>query len=235
MADDALCWTSASELAIAIRRQRVSPVEVVDAVLDRIERTKALNAYVTLDAEGARRAAKAAERAVAVKRATLGPLHGVPFSVKDLVVTRGMRTTFGTPLYRDHVPDEDAPSVERMKAAGAILLGKTNTPTFGWIGITDNLLFGVTRNPWGHDHTPGGVVRDLRPEALLWARSRGAPRRGLEPVPRRSDDAHGERRRPHADGVRRSRRARSVLAPGPAGRLRPGAPREAPGSAPGVQ
>ena len=156
MADDALCWTSASELAIAIRRQRVSPVEVVDAVLDRIERTKALNAYVTLDAEGARRAAKAAERAVAVKRATLGPLHGVPFSVKDLVVTRGMRTTFGTPLYRDHVPDEDAPSVERMKAAGAILLGKTNTPTFGWIGITDNLLFGVTRNPWGHDHTPGG-------------------------------------------------------------------------------
>jgi aspartyl-tRNA(Asn)/glutamyl-tRNA(Gln) amidotransferase subunit A len=156
MSDDALCWRSATELAADIRRQRVSPVEVVDALLDRIERTKALNAYVTLDAEGARRSAKAAERAVTRRRGTLGPLHGVPFSVKDLVTTRGMRTTFGTPLYRDHVPEEDAPSVARMKAAGAILLGKTNTPAFGWIGITDNLLFGATRNPWSHDHTPGG-------------------------------------------------------------------------------
>src|SRR5262249_8497560 len=156
MADDALCWKSATELATLIRRRRVSPVEVVDAIIDRIERTKALNAYVTLDAEGARRAAKAAERAVTRRGTALGPLHGVPFSVKDLVVTKGMRTTFGTPLYKDHVPDEDAPSVARMKAAGAILLGKTNTPTFGWIGITDNLLFGATRNPWSGDHTPGG-------------------------------------------------------------------------------
>jgi aspartyl-tRNA(Asn)/glutamyl-tRNA(Gln) amidotransferase subunit A len=156
MADDALCWKSATELATLIQRRRVSPVEVVDAILDRIERTKALNAYVTLDVEGARRAAKAAERAVTRRGTALGPLHGVPFSVKDLVVTKGMRTTFGTPLYKDHVPDEDAPSVARMKAAGATLLGKTNTPTFGWIGITDNLLFGVTRNPWSLDHTPGG-------------------------------------------------------------------------------
>jgi aspartyl-tRNA(Asn)/glutamyl-tRNA(Gln) amidotransferase subunit A len=154
--DDALCWKSATELAAAIQRRRVSPVEVVDAVLDRVERTRALNAFVTLDAEGARRAARAAERALTTRKATLGPLHGVPYSVKDLVVTKGMRTTFGTPLYRDHVPEEDAPSVARMKAAGAILLGKTNTPTFGWIGITDNLLFGVTRNPWSGDHTPGG-------------------------------------------------------------------------------
>ena len=80
----------------------------------------------------------------------------MPFSVKDLVVTRGVRTTFGTPLYRDHVPTEDAPIVERLKAAGAILLGKTNTPTFGWIGATHNLLFGPTRNPWHLDRTPGG-------------------------------------------------------------------------------
>jgi aspartyl-tRNA(Asn)/glutamyl-tRNA(Gln) amidotransferase subunit A len=80
----------------------------------------------------------------------------VPVSVKDLVITRGVRTTFGTPLYRDHVPVEDAPMVARLKAAGAIMLGKTNTPTFGWIGATHNLLFGPTRNPWDPDRTPGG-------------------------------------------------------------------------------
>jgi len=86
----------------------------------------------------------------------LGPLHGVPFGVKDLVITKGVRTTFGTPLYRDNVPTEDAPSVARMKAAGGIMIGKTNTPTFGWVGVTDNLIFGLTRNPWNPERTPGG-------------------------------------------------------------------------------
>jgi aspartyl-tRNA(Asn)/glutamyl-tRNA(Gln) amidotransferase subunit A len=156
MADSELCWMSATDLAAAIRRRRVSPVEVVEAALGRIDRLKALNAYVTVDADGARKAARAAERALTRRSATPGPLHGVPFSVKDLVITRNVRTTFGTPLYRDHVPAENAPAVERMKAAGAIMLGKTNTPAFGWIGITDNLLFGVTRNPWSAGHTPGG-------------------------------------------------------------------------------
>jgi aspartyl-tRNA(Asn)/glutamyl-tRNA(Gln) amidotransferase subunit A len=93
------------------------------------------------------------------KGAKLGPLHGVPFSTKDLVITKGIRTTFGTRLYADNVPAEDAPMVERMKAAGAIMLGKTNTPTFGWIGATHNLLFGITRNPWNLDRTPGGSSR----------------------------------------------------------------------------
>src|SRR5437879_13585551 len=88
--------------------------------------------------------------------AKLGPLHGVPFSVKDLIITKDVRTTFGSPIYRDNVPTEDAPSVERLKAAGAIMLGKTNTPTLGWVGVTDNLIFGVTRNPWSLGHTPGG-------------------------------------------------------------------------------
>ena len=156
MANDDLCWMTASDLAGALAKKKVSPVEVVDAVLGRIEKLRHLNAYVTLDADGARRAARAAERAVGKKGARLGLLHGVPFSVKDLVITKGIRTTFGTPLYRDNVPTEDAPMVERLKAAGAILIGKTNTPTFGWIGITDNLLFGVTRNPWNVDCTPGG-------------------------------------------------------------------------------
>ncbi|MBI4247590.1 MAG: amidase [Candidatus Rokubacteria bacterium] len=147
----------AADVAAAIAKRKISPVEVVDAVLERIGRLNPpLNAYVTLDAEGARRAAREAERAVMKRRAKLGPLHGVPFSVKDLILTKGVRTTFGTPLYRDHVPAEDAPSVARLKAAGAVLIGKTNTPTFGWVGVTDNLLFGVTRNPWNPGRTPGG-------------------------------------------------------------------------------
>jgi aspartyl-tRNA(Asn)/glutamyl-tRNA(Gln) amidotransferase subunit A len=157
MSDERLCWTPATELAALIRKKKVSPVEVVDAVLGRIERVNpALNAFVTPTADQARRDAKAAERALAKKGAKLGPLHGVPFSVKDLVITKGVRTTFGTPLYRDNVPTEDAPAVERLKAAGAIMLGKTNTPTFGWIGATHNLLFGPTRNPWNLGRTPGG-------------------------------------------------------------------------------
>src|SRR5437764_7602087 len=157
MSDERLCWTPATELAALIRKKKVSPVEVLDAVLDRIERLNPkLNAFVTLTDEQARRAAKAAERALSKKGARLGPLHGVPFSVKDLVITKGVRTTFGTPLYRDNVPSEDAPMVERLKAAGASMLGKTNTPTSGWIGATHNLLFGPTRNPWNLGRTPGG-------------------------------------------------------------------------------
>jgi aspartyl-tRNA(Asn)/glutamyl-tRNA(Gln) amidotransferase subunit A len=156
MKSDELCWMTATELARAIARKKVSPLEVVDAVLARIEKLSTLNAYVTLDGDGARKAARAAERALTRRSARLGPLHGVPFSVKDLVVTRGVRTTFGTPIYRDHVPTMDAPVVERLKAAGGIMIGKTNTPTFGWVGITDNLVFGVTRNPWNLDRTPGG-------------------------------------------------------------------------------
>jgi aspartyl-tRNA(Asn)/glutamyl-tRNA(Gln) amidotransferase subunit A len=152
-----LCWVPATELAALIRKKKVSPVEVIDAVLGRIEKLNPiLNAYVTLTADQARKDARAAERALGKRSATLGALHGVPFSVKDLVITKGVRTTFGTPLYRDNVPTEDAPIVERLKAAGGIMLGKTNTPTFGWIGATHNLLFGVTRNPWNLDRTPGG-------------------------------------------------------------------------------
>src|SRR5213594_4393539 len=127
------------------------------AVLDRSEKLNPrLNAFVTVTGAAARREAKAAERALGKRSARLGPLHGVPFSVKDLVNTKGVRTTFGTPFYRDNVPAEDAPMVERLKAAGGIMLGKTNTPTMGWIGATHNLLFGVTRNPWNLERTPGG-------------------------------------------------------------------------------
>jgi aspartyl-tRNA(Asn)/glutamyl-tRNA(Gln) amidotransferase subunit A len=152
-----LCWLPATTLAASIRRKKLSPVEVVDAVLARIETVNpALNAYVLVRADEARREAKAAERALGRRSARLGPLHGVPFSVKDLVITRGVTTTFGTPLFRDNVPTEDAPIVARLLAAGGIMLGKTNTPTLGWIGATHNLLFGITRNPWNPERTPGG-------------------------------------------------------------------------------
>ena len=148
MAKDELCWLPATDLAAAIRRKKVSPVEVVDAVLARIEKLNpTLNAYCTVTAEAARREAKAAERALMRRSAKHGSLHGVPFSIKDLIITKGVRTTWGTRLYADHVPEEDAPVVERLKAAGGILVGKTNTPMFGWIGATHNLLFGATRSP----------------------------------------------------------------------------------------
>jgi len=154
-ADD-LAFMSASDLSAAIRAKRVSPVEVVKAVLDRIERLNPrLNAYCTVTAESARREAAAAEATV-MRGDALGPLHGVPVSVKDLVITRGVRTTFGSRIYENNVPQEDAPLVERLKAAGAILVGKTTTPEFGWKGVTDSPLLGITRNPWNLERTPGG-------------------------------------------------------------------------------
>jgi Asp-tRNA(Asn)/Glu-tRNA(Gln) amidotransferase A subunit family amidase len=154
---EALCWLSAVELSALYRRRRLSPVEVVDAVLARIEKVNPrLNAYVLVTGDRARRQARAAERALGRRARRLGPLHGVPYSLKDVVLTRGLPTTFGTPLLRDNVPAEDAPVEERLQAAGGILVGKTNTPTFGWIAATHNLLFGATRNPWQLDRTPGG-------------------------------------------------------------------------------
>jgi len=151
-----LCYLPATQLVAAIRAKKVSPVEVVDAVLARIERLNpTLNAYCTLTVEAARSAAKEAEAAV-MRGEVLGTLHGVPVSIKDLVATKGVRTTYGSRLFEHFIPDEDAPVVERLKQAGAIVLGKTNTPEFGHKGVTDNPVFGLSRNPWSLDHTPGG-------------------------------------------------------------------------------
>ena len=155
MSDD-LCWLSATELVALIRSKKVSPVEVTEAVLARVERLNpALNAFCTLTSDLARRAAKEAEISV-MKGEPLGPLSGVPVSIKDLVFTRGVRTTGGSRIYADFIPEEDAVAVERLKAAGAVLLGKTNNPEFAHKLVTDNPLFGVTRNPWKPDRTPGG-------------------------------------------------------------------------------
>jgi len=156
MAVEDLGWLPARDLAALIRTRAVSPVEVIDVVLARIERLNPrLNAFCTITAEEAREAAVAAEVAVMTGE-SLGPLHGVPVSVKDLVFTRRVLTTGGSRLFADHVPEEDAVCVERLKGAGAILVGKTNTPEFGHKGVTDNPLFGITRNPWNPELTPGG-------------------------------------------------------------------------------
>jgi aspartyl-tRNA(Asn)/glutamyl-tRNA(Gln) amidotransferase subunit A len=156
MASDDLCWLPAHELAGLIRGKKLSPVEVVDAVLARIERVDpTLNAFCTLTADEARDAAQAAEVSVMTGE-ELGLLHGVPVSVKDLIFTRRVRTTGGSRLFADHEPEEDAVAVERLKGAGAVILGKTTTPEFGHKGVTDSPLFGITRNPWNSALTPGG-------------------------------------------------------------------------------
>src|ERR1700687_4876279 len=139
---------TAAELASLIATKAVSPVEVLDAHLATIARVNPrLNAIVTLVADGARVLAKRAEAAV-MRGDKLGTLHGLPVAIKDVTVTKGIRTTYGSPLFKDNVPTEDAEAVRRLKVAGAIVLGKTNTPEFAAGANTFNEVFGVTRNPW---------------------------------------------------------------------------------------
>lgn len=151
-----LCFTPAVELAELIRRRALSPVEVTRAVLERIEQLNGrLGAYVVIHAERALAEARRAEQGIMVGH-PLGPLHGVPLSIKDNFWTAGDRTTFGSRLLADFVPTENAPSVARLRAAGAIFVGRTNLPEFAWRGSTDNPLFGESRNPWDLTRTPGG-------------------------------------------------------------------------------
>jgi amidase len=139
-----------------IRRRELSATEVVSAHLSRIEAVNPeLNAIVTLDREGALAAADEADRLLARAEPT-GPLHGLPIAVKDLEDTAGMRTTYGSPLFRDHVPVADTLLVTRLRTAGAIVIGKTNTPEFGAGSQTFNAVFGATRNPFDRSRTPGG-------------------------------------------------------------------------------
>ena len=151
-----ICWMSASDLAAAIRTKRLSPVEVVRNLLERIETINPkINAYVTVTGDSAIAMAKEAEDAV-MRGRELGPLHGVPIAIKDTNFTKGVRTTMGSRLMEDFVPEEDSVHVERLKKAGAIMLGKTNTPEFAAKAVTENLVFGITRNPWNLERTPGG-------------------------------------------------------------------------------
>lgn len=151
-----LCYSSAVDLAARLRKKDISARDVMAAHLAQIERTNPrVNAVVTLVAERAMADARRADETMA-KRGAIGVLHGLPVAHKDLVDTAGIRTTRGSLLYKDRVPDRDAPIVTRIRAAGAITLGKTNTPEFGSGSQTFNQVFGATRNPFDLSKTCGG-------------------------------------------------------------------------------
>lgn len=149
-------YASATDLARLIRTRELSPVEVVEAHLHRVEAVNPkVNAVVTLMRDDALKAAKAAEKAV-LNGDTLGPLHGVPFSIKDALDTAGVLTQRGSKLFAGNIPDRDAAAVARFKAAGGIPLMKTNLPEFSAWTETDNLVTGRSNNPWNLERTPGG-------------------------------------------------------------------------------
>ncbi len=151
-----LTFLSAVSMAEQIRLKKLSPVELVEAHLTRIAKLNPrLNAFVHLDEQGVRRQARAAEDAVARGEA-LGPLHGVPLSIKSSMDVAGMRSESGTKLRAGYIAAQDAPLVARLKAAGAIILGVTNSPELLMAWETDNLLYGRTNNPWDLSRTPGG-------------------------------------------------------------------------------
>ncbi|WP_247990645.1 amidase family protein [Bradyrhizobium sp. 186] len=153
MSDQSVCELTATTLARAIANGELSSRDVVEAHLARIASRDAQSAaFVTLDAEGARRAAQICDAAPA----PTGPLHGVPVAIKDLTDTGGLATTYGSVLFRDHVPVEDDLVVARLRHAGAIILGKTNTPEFGFGAVCTNRLCGPTRNPFDPELTSGG-------------------------------------------------------------------------------
>jgi amidase len=151
-----LSTRSATALARAIRRREVSAVDVLEAHLRRLAADNDwLRAVVTVDPDAARARAQAADDALEEGR-VWGPLHGVPFTVKDQFATAGVRTTYGLPRYRRFVPDTDAPCVRRLRRAGALLLGKTNLPLAAYDWQSDNPQFGRALNPWAPSRTPGG-------------------------------------------------------------------------------
>ncbi|MDB5526270.1 MAG: glutamyl-tRNA amidotransferase [Rhizobium sp.] len=151
-----LCFLPATELAARIGRREVSPVEVVEAYLKRIEaRNPVINAYTLLLADQAMDAARAAEKAVMAGK-PLGPLHGVPVGIKDLDDVAGVPTSMGSRAVHNRVPKNSAAAIQRLQDAGAIVLGKTNSPEFGHKGITDNLRFGPTSTPWKIGYNSGG-------------------------------------------------------------------------------
>jgi Asp-tRNA(Asn)/Glu-tRNA(Gln) amidotransferase A subunit family amidase len=151
-----LCFTPATELARAIRARRLSPVEIVEAVLTRIAALNPrLNAFLAVDADGARATARQAEAAV-MRGEPLGLLHGLPVSIKDLEPSAGLRCTYGSKFFEHNIAEVDGAVTGRVKAAGGIVIGKTNTPHYGHKDMCDNLLGPPCRNPWQLDRTSGG-------------------------------------------------------------------------------
>lgn len=150
------CELSATNARRLIGRKRLSPIELLESCIARIEMVNpTVNAVVTTCYERAREEARAATDAL-IRGDDLPPLHGLPFGVKDLNDTEGVRTTYGSPLYADHVPEKDEALVAKIRKAGGILVGKTNTPEFGAGGNTNNPVYGATRNPFDTARTSGG-------------------------------------------------------------------------------
>ena len=156
MPDANLLFMPATKAAALVRAKKLSPVEYVETVLKAIDHANPkLNCFRVVMADEARRDAKAAEKAV-VDGAKLGPLHGVPVSIKDLIDVAGIHTRHGSAIFEDNIATGDDVLVSRLRAAGAIVIGKATTPEFGVKGLTDGPSFGITRNPWNLERTPGG-------------------------------------------------------------------------------
>ena len=156
------CLLSATELRGLIATKQISPVELTRAVLARAEALQGeLNCFITLCGDEAMAEARAAERKMMAGE-PLGLLHGIPVTVKDIVNTKGVKTTFGAVPYKDNVPTEDAVAVARLRSAGAILIGKTTTPEFGSKCLTDLPLFGRTRNAWSAAGPPAAPAAARR-------------------------------------------------------------------------
>ena len=184
MEPDELCFAPATELARLLRRCALSPVELLDALLARIERANpTVNALCTVAAEQARAAARAAE-ARFVAGDPLGPLAGLPVAIKDLTPTAGIRTTYGSQIFERHVPVEDAAVVARIRAAGGISSASEH-PRIRLQGRQDNRLFGATRNPWNPAVTAGGSSGARRPRLppgwSRWRRAATSPARSASP------------------------------------------------------
>ena len=156
MVREDICFMSACDMAEKIRNQELTSVEITETIIERIEKINPIiNAYCTTSFDLAREMAKKADDAVR-KNEKLGILNGVPTSIKDLMDTKGIRTTYGSKIWENFIPEEDNITVKRLKEAGVVILGKTNTPEKGHVGITDNLIFGETKNPWNLQRTSGG-------------------------------------------------------------------------------
>jgi aspartyl-tRNA(Asn)/glutamyl-tRNA(Gln) amidotransferase subunit A len=149
-------FMSACDMAEKIKTQELTSLEITETIIERIEKINPkINAYCTPTFDLARETAKKADNSIK-KGEKLGLLHGIPTSIKDEMPIKGVRTTFGSKLYEDYIPEEDDICVQRLKNAGCVILGKTNMPPFGFLATTRNLIFGETRNPWNLERTPGG-------------------------------------------------------------------------------
>jgi aspartyl-tRNA(Asn)/glutamyl-tRNA(Gln) amidotransferase subunit A len=191
MTEDDLAYTPATQLAQRIREKQLSPVELVSSTLKRIERLDGkVNAFAHLAADQAINDARRAEAAVTAG-AALGPLHGVPVTIKDLSITKRMPSQFGSRILEGNQPAEDAPFVTRLEQAGAIILGKTTTPEYGWKGVSQSPLTGVTHNPWKHGMSAGASS----------AGAAAAVAAGFGPLHQGSDGAGSIRMPAHFCGV----------------------------------